>query len=268
MKGSGPIGWLRELDRVLRGDATRPSALRTGTVEIPVAGLSVVILALGMLYGVCMGCFAVFKEGNPTWPQMLASAVKVPALFFLTLLVTFPSLYVFNALVGSRLTVRSMIRLLVAALGVLLAVLSSLGPIVGFFSAITTSYAFMVLLNVAVFAASGFLGLGFLLQTLHRLSLAQDAPREPTPAAPVEVPSELAFEDLAGALEPTEHRPISRHVKVVFRCWIVLFGLVGAQMGWALRPFIGDPDRPFTWFRRRESNFFEAVYHAALNLFP
>jgi hypothetical protein len=160
-----------------------------------------------------------------------------------------------------------MIRLLVAALGVLLAVLASLGPIVGFFSAITTSYAFMVLLNVAVFAASGILGLGFLLQTLHRLSLAQDPPRDPGISAPAQVPSELAFEDSAGALEPMEHRPISRHVKVVFRCWIVLFGLVGSQMGWALRPFIGNPDRPFTWFRPRESNFFEAVYHAALNLF-
>ena len=37
--------------------------------------------------------------------QLFASAVKVPALFFLTLAVTFPSLYVFNALVGSRLAV-------------------------------------------------------------------------------------------------------------------------------------------------------------------
>ena len=56
-------------------------------------------------------------------------------------------------------------------------------------------------------------------------------------------------------------------VRIVFRCWMVLFGLVGAQMGWVLRPFIGDPDRPFTWFRPRESNFFGAVYHALINLF-
>ena len=42
-----------------------------------------------------------------------------------------------------------------------------------FFSAVTTSYSVMVLLNGAVFAVSGFLGLSFLLQTLHRLSVAQ-----------------------------------------------------------------------------------------------
>jgi hypothetical protein len=36
--------------------------------------------------------------------QIPASMLKVPALFLLTLIVTLPSLYVFNALVGSRLT--------------------------------------------------------------------------------------------------------------------------------------------------------------------
>jgi len=42
--------------------------------------------------------------------------------------VTVPSLYVFNALVGSRLTVAAVVRLLVATLGVIVAVLASLGP--------------------------------------------------------------------------------------------------------------------------------------------
>ena len=51
------------------------------------------------------------------------------------------------------------------------------------------------------------------------------------------------------------------------RYWVVLFGLVGAQMGWVLRPFIGKPGLPFVWFRGRESNFFEAVWSAFLSLF-
>jgi len=34
---------------------------------------------------------------------------------------------------------------------------------------------------------------------------------------------------------------------------------VGAQMGWDLRPFIGNPNQPFAWLRPRESNFFEGV---------
>ena len=48
---------------------------------------------------------------------------------------------------------------------------------------------------------------------------------------------------------------------------LVVFGLVGAQMGWVLRPFIGNPNIPFTWFRGRQSNFFEAVLHTLGNLF-
>ena len=104
--------------------------------------------------------------------QVLASMIKVPALFFLTLLVTLPSLYVFNALVGSRLTVSAVVRLLVASLGVIVAVLASLGPIVAFFSVSTTSYPFILLFNVVIFGISGTLGMLFLLQTLHRLTLA------------------------------------------------------------------------------------------------
>jgi hypothetical protein len=262
--------WLKQLDRILRGEATRLSALRAGTVEVPAGGLSAVIAALGAAYGACMGCFALFKVGGPAFWQMVASAVKVPALFFLTLLVTLPSLYVSNALVGSRLSLATVVRLLVAALGVLVAALASLGPIVAFFSVITTNYSFMVLLNVLVFALSGLLGLGFLLQTLHRLSVARRERPEPAPAEVVEAIGEEKGGPPAGAtpgaLEPMEGQVLGRHVRTVFRCWVVLFGLVGAQMGWVLRPFIGDPNRPFAWFRPRESNFFEAVYHALLSL--
>ena len=52
----------------------------------------------------------------------------------LTLLITFPSLYVFNALVGSRLLIGAMLKLLIAAMAVMLMVLASFGPIVGFFA--------------------------------------------------------------------------------------------------------------------------------------
>ena len=70
-----------------------------------------------------------------------------------------------------------------------------------------------------------------------------------------------------GALERLEGLVLSGHVKTVFRTWVIVFALVGAQMSWVLRPFIGDPDSPFAWFRPRGSNFFTAVFNAFLNLF-
>jgi len=226
-----------------------------------------VTILLGMFYGLCMGSYAVVSGRAGTYLQMLACMGKVPALFFLTLLVTFPSLYVFNALVGSRLSFTSMLRLLVAAMAVMLALLASFGTIVAFFSFTTDSYSFMVLLNVIVYAVAGFMGLGFLLQTLNRLTIAleereraAEIASQPPPPPPV-VGSEGEFPTLAqlrpGALDRL-HPPADK-AKAIFRIWIIVFGLVGAQMSWVLRPFIGA-GREFALFRPRGGNFCEAVW--------
>ncbi len=264
--------WLKDLDRILRGNATSLSELKRGTIEIPVGGIAMVLVVLAMIYGACMGSFSVFRGADAALLQVIASILKVPALFVLTLIVTFPSLYVFNALVGSRLQIVSVLRLLVASLAVTVTVLGSLGPIVAFFSASTTSYPFMLLLNVIVFAVAGLFGMAFLLQTLHRLSLIPPEP-EPRPEtdlgveeAPVELTPVLPRR-ATSALEPPDERALSKHVKAVFRCWILLYGLVGAQMGWVLRPFVGRPYLPFSWFRPRESNVFQGIWTAFTNLF-
>jgi hypothetical protein len=157
---------LKELDRILRGDRTNLTALRAGTIEYPLGGIAIILIALGMVYGFCMGWFALFNRvepasGDPEWRQVLASMIKVPALFLLTLIVTFPSLYVFNTLVGSRLRSEAVLRLLIAAMAVTMAVLASFGPIVAFFSVTTESYSFIVLLNVLLFSAAGVLGCTF-----------------------------------------------------------------------------------------------------------
>lgn len=260
--------WWKALDQILRGEATRLGALRGGRLEIPTAGLMVVVVVLGVVQGVCMGTYGLFKPGGaPDVSQVAASALKVPLLFVLTLLVTLPSLYVSNALVGSRLSLRAVVQLLVAALGVMMAVLASLGPIVAFFGVITTSHPFMVLLNVAVFSVSGFLGLGFLLQTLHRMNLVSEDRYDVAPSEAFEPIAEKGSAAVQGALSRTEGRAISRQVRMIFRLWVILFGLVGAQMSWVLRPFIGRPGDPFILFAGRESNFFEGVFRALGQLF-
>jgi hypothetical protein len=276
---SGPLAWFNELDRLLRGELTGVSTLHAGSIAISARRLSACIIILAMIYGACMGSFALFRTKGPSALQVLASMIKVPLLFYLTLLVTLPSLYVFNALVGSRLTLSTVIRLLAASLGVIVTVLASLGPIVAFFSVSTTSYPFMLLFNVVIFAVSGVLGLTFLLQTLHRLSVA-DARRPPArvpetwelrestaPGEPASLPEIPGREEPIGPLDPLENRVVSGHVKTVFRLWVIVFGLVGAQMGWVLRPFIGNPNMPFTWFRGRESNFFLAILQTLASLF-
>jgi hypothetical protein len=274
--------WIRQLGSILRGEATRLAALRTGTISIPAGGLSALIILLGMFYGACMGSFAVFNQSGGEWRQMLATTVKVPLLFFLTLAITFPSLYVFNALVGSRLSLLSVLRLLIAALGVMLAVLASMGTIVLFFGLSTTSYPFMLLLNVVVYTVSGVLGLRFLLHTLHRLTVVMEEPETLASMPPVPAPSDqeaVKFDPAPpppatppvvrdpGALDSLEGRVVGGNVRTVFNIWVIVFGLVGAQMGWVLRPFVGHPNLDFEWFRSRSSNFFQGVWRALAELF-
>lgn len=265
---------ISELDRLLRGETTKVEKLKRGILDVDASGLAVVILALGLFYGACMGSFGIAQRGLGALPQLVATTGKVPLLFVLTLIVTFPSLYVFNALVGSRLTLASTLRLIVAAMAIMLAVLASLGTIVAFFSVSTNDYYFMLLLNVLVFTISGFLGMKFLLHTLHRLTIAQNA--EEFAARATQQTSQQAIQPQAnqaslnpkppGALDRVQHQAIDASVATIFRIWIVVFGLVGAQMGWVLRPFIGAPDRPFSLFRERDSNFFEAIFNTVVKM--
>lgn len=253
--------WLHDVDEILRGEKTRPQLLSDRGLEVPLGRLLIVIVVLAMIYGLCMGSFPLI---GGRYMQVFASIVKTPALFLLTLLVTLPSLYVFNALVGSRLQLVSLLKLLIASLMVNTAVLASLGPIVAFFSLTTTSHPFIVLLNVAVFTVSGVLGLMFLLQTLHRLTNLElwKSQNEPVSLEPITIGEQEEKKPLAAdlsALDMPEGDVLARNTRLVFRCWIVLFALVGAQMSWVLRPFIGTPGLPFEWFRERESNFFAAV---------
>lgn len=207
---------IRQLDRLLHGEATAPDTLAQDRFDFPIAGLAAVLAALGMIYGACMGLFAVLGSGSGHGMQVFASSVKLPMLFLLTLVVTFPSLYVFNGLFGSRLRLPKMLRLMVSAMAITLAVLSSMGPIVGFFGVSSTSYAFMVVLNVVVFATAGFLGLGFLLQTLHRLSGAGKP-------APIEVDAEGVVTTADFAEPPSsplvhgDDRPITGGTRLIFR---------------------------------------------------
>lgn len=244
-------GLLATIDRVLRGRFTRKEDLVEGRIEVPTTSIVTAALVLGALYGFFMGLYALLHPGRSGVDQCLASTVKVPFLFLLTLVVTLPSLYVVSALFDSRLRFIETLRLLVLALLVNLALLASFGPVTAFFTLSTTSYPFMVLLNVAFFAISGMVGLAFLRRALDGVFSQPPEPiAEPSADAP---------------LLRKPPRPIEPP-KRIFRIWIVIFAVVGAQMGWILRPFIGNPDLPFQFFRPRGSNFFQAVLEAFHNL--
>ncbi len=222
-----------EVDGTLRGRYTSPDALQSGEITYSARRLVASCLALGMLYGLCMGSFAFFRGAQEPGRQLVAATLKVPLLFLLTLVVTFPSLYVFSALAGSRLTAIATLRLLLIAITVNLAVLAGFGPVITFFASCTQSYPFIKLLNVLLFSIAGVLSLVLLRRSLDH-----------------------AFDDWK-----------DRRARAVFLVWIVVYSVVGAQMGWVLRPFIGTPLRRFEWFRDHDSHFFSNVLETVRALF-
>jgi len=241
---------LARVDTLLRGGFTQRDELRAGRVGARIGELAAAALPLGLVYGAFMGLYAVLRGGDGAGLQLLATALKVPLLFLLTLLVTSPSLYVFSALAETRLSWDHTLRLLLAAVTINMALLASFGPVTAFFTLSTESYPFMILLNVTFFGISGLVGLTFLQKALDAVfdidpgvPLATAAPTRPAP--------------------PGGQRSAAR----VFRTWTLIYAVVGAQMGWILRPFIGAPSEPFQWFRERESNFFIAVWDSFLLLF-
>jgi hypothetical protein len=49
--------------------------------------------------------------------------------------------------------------------------------------------------------------------------------------------------------------------------WIALFGFVGTQLAWTLRPFFGSPKTPFAYFREIEGTFYGDVFSTIGRLF-
>jgi hypothetical protein len=131
---------LLEIDRILRGEITSAANLRERGISLQLGHVIFANILLAAFFGMCLGVYGIANRIEPEYRFMVADAIKVPLLFLLTFAVTFPSLYVFNALVGSQLGVVQIERLMAAVLAVLLAVLASFGPIVAFFSITSTSY--------------------------------------------------------------------------------------------------------------------------------
>ena len=215
-------------DRILRGDAD-PLA-PSGADFVPLGAITRAAVGLAAFSGACVGFYGLFRADGPEWRLLVSSTMKVPLLILLSVLVTFPSLYVFGTLLGSRLRATALARVVAAGCVVMAAVTAGFGPVVAFFSVSTTSYPFVLLLNVAVFTLGGLFGVAAIRRAVERSA------------------------------------PDDAAVRRVLAVWLLLFGLVGSQMGWVLRPFVGAPGLEFAWLRPRGGSFFEAVLNATAAL--
>jgi hypothetical protein len=120
--------------------------------------------------------------------------------------------------------------MLLTAVSVISVLLFSFAPITLFFLISTYNYQFFMLLNVAFFAITGFIGIKFLYQGM-RLMAEQDSEGKETRMS-------------------------------ILRFWLILYAFVGTQLAWTLRPFFGMPGSPFVLFRELEGNFYLSLMQA------
>ena len=208
------IGLLRERQSFLE-------EIRQG-IRLPSKIISLLVcssLFLAM-YGGIIGAYH-------SWMQALSSAVKLPALYLITLLVCLPTLFFANIIFGSKRTFAQHFALVLTAVSVTSVLLFSFAPITLFFLITTNNYQFLILLNVIVFSLTGFIGISSL------------------------------YNATTIVLEQDDESSKTR--KKIIQSWLLLYAFVGSQLGWTLRPFFGTPDSAFQLFREREGNFYLSV---------
>jgi hypothetical protein len=182
-------------------------------------GLSVAICLMYGIYGASMGLFGGALPG-------VVSACKMPMLYGATLAVCFPAFYVANGLVGPRLSVRACTRLLLLAVSANAVALSSYAPLSYFFTFTTSAsgYPFIVLMHMVVFALAGLVSLAVVIAIFRS---SAEVSRRIRPAA--------------------------------VGVWGLIYGLVGSEMAWVLRPWIGWGRLDYTPFRPLQESFFESM---------
>ncbi len=196
---------------------------RDGEARQPFAFLVGVLLAFGCVYGAAMGSFGGVL-GERFW-QVAYSAIKVPLLLGVTFSLSLPSFYVLNALFGLSEDFPRVVRALIATQAGVAIILASLSPYTLFWYASSADYTLAVLFNGLMFGTASVAGQAMLFVFYRRL-IARN-----------------------------------RRHRWMLRTWLVLYAFVGIQMGWVLRPFIGNPNQPTRFFREESwGNAYEVIF--------
>lgn len=196
----------------------------------------VVTVLMAAVYGAVMGATNLLQGSAMPMDAKMAmiglTAAKVPVLFLLTLAIVFPPVFVSNAFAGARFSFQRLLVQFLAAIAITATILASMASVSLFFALTTTGYHFIKLFHVAVFLYAGIVGWTLL---------------------------ERGFE----AAKRHELRPTPGKLLLL---WAFLYMLVGAQLAWTIRPFVGSPNREFEVFRPKEGNFFISVAESVLEV--
>ncbi len=190
---------LRSRSRVTLGNAPRPRQIVLW------------MIAFGFVYGAVMGSFGGIATDRLL--QITYSAAKVPLLLAATFLISLPSFFVINTIMGLRSDFAQVMRLLISTQAALTVILASFAPFTALWYVSSTDYEVAKLFNALMFGFASVTAQLVLLR-LYRPLIARNP----------------------------------RH-RTMVRLWLIIYSFVGIQMGWTLRPFVGSPSLHVSFFR-------------------
>jgi hypothetical protein len=168
-------------------------------------------MSLVIFYGVVMGCYGGIEGDRIRQP--IYSGLKVPLMLMVTFGLSLPSFYVLNLLLGLGDDFAETQRALLATQAVLSIVLASLSPFTVLWYASFTDHDSATLFNAAMFGIAT-VSAQWRLRRYYKPLIARNA----------------------------------RHLWML-RLWLLIYTFVAIQMGWVLRPFLGHPNLPVSFFR-------------------
>lgn len=209
---------------------TAVSLLRGETADVGAGKILTIIILFASIYGGVMGSYG--GEQFPRILQIVYSGIKVPLLLLVTFLLSLPVYSVFCTLMGLRVDLAIAVRKLLATQAVVAILLAAFAPFTLLWYASTAHYSQSLIFNGFVF--------------LMASSVAQSVQWK--------------------MFLPLISRD-ARHRQMVF-LWIGIYAFVGIQLGWVLRPFLGNPGEPTTFFRQEAwGNAYEVVIQHLTRLF-
>lgn len=198
-------------------------SLGRGSTDVRPGLILLILCAASALYGAVMGSWEVHLADR--WLLMLFGATKMPLLVIGTTLVCLPGFFVLNTVAGLRDDFGIAMRAIMGAQAAFAAALLSLAPVTRFMYTWGLDQSEAILANAGMFTLATILAQGVLFRGYRTLR----------------------------AKSPT-HR-------YLLWVWLILYAFVGTQMGWMLRPFIGNLESPPTFLREEPfSNAYVVVF--------
>ena len=199
------------------------------------------LLSLAAFVVFACGLYGAVLAGWRSPRLALYVAIKLPMLFLGTTAIVAVFNWMTASILGSGLSFRSTVFVVLASMTIGCWILISLVPVALFFLASGVSYAgthdevryshnLILITHIVILAIAGVVGNATLLKGLSRVVNARCS------------------------------------VPTLFVFWLMAFAFVGCQLSWILRPFVGSPFYPVAFMRSDclDRNFYEFVFTEVL----